>query len=141
MLFKRMKWLGPVIYLIAVITLFKIDISILIQPIPLLTVLGGGVILAFSRKRECSRWQDAFQTGILYAGALASLLMMLASAAKGLNAVAEGFVPGIYAGFIYLILHLYKDLNGAAMHTDAMHAGQSALPSDWDSERTATPFL
>ncbi|MBS7525383.1 helix-turn-helix transcriptional regulator [Fusibacter paucivorans] len=151
MQFNHLKWMGPIVYLIVVITLFKINIGILIQPLPLITVLGGGVILAASRRRDSTRWLDAFGTGVLYAGALASLLLLLSAALSGLNALAEAFVPGIYAGFVYLIIHFYQGKpEGAVIKSEEPEQTQLAgddrspvntLRSDWDSERTATPFL
>lgn len=131
---KRKVLIGLIVYLWIVMVLFKLSLKRVFMPLPIFTVLGGGVILSLAHLKDKTLWMAHFKMGVLTAGSLATLLIVLSSYASGINGLSEGLIPAIYGALFYLII----DFITPKTNSERLSGN---LSENWETEQVATPFF
>lgn len=127
---RRRLWLalGLLTYITLMALLLRLDIGRLIQPVPLVSVLAGMIILTLFQYKKGTTWLgiltharwNAFVAGLLTS--LLGLLSGLSESGMNVEALAERFVPVVYGSIISLALDLLlipKDKGGSAQPMEA----------------------
>jgi DNA-binding CsgD family transcriptional regulator len=129
--------LGLLLYTFLLAVLLRFDMARMVQPVPLLSVLAGMVILtAFQYKKGITwgrvvllaRW-NAFVAGLLTT--LLQLLSLLTDGHAGMEALAGRLIPLVYGSLICLVIDLIQVPRGdetSASEQDDPFSAETAQP-------------
>jgi DNA-binding CsgD family transcriptional regulator len=130
--------LGLLLYTLLLAVLLRFDIARMVQPVPLVSVFAGMVILTVFQYKKgiawgqivaLARW-NAFVAGLLTT--LLQLLSLLADGHVGMESLAGRLIPLVYGSLISLVI----DLIQGKREDEA-----SAPEADLLSAETAQPLL
>lgn len=145
---SRYLFLGLLLYLLVLGLLFRFDLLRILQPVPMLSVVLGMVILTLFQYAKGMTKEDILsmaQWNAFFAGLLSSLLSLLTlfpldeSKGSAIEQVADKLVPLIYGSILYLILDLF--LNHDKKSRQANPTVPSAQAEDIFSPAAANPIL
>ena len=110
--------IGLLLYTLLLAVLLRFDMARMVQPVPLVSVLAGMVILTVFQYRKgiswgqvvmLARW-NAFVAGLLTT--LLQLLSLLADGHAGMETLAGRLIPLVYGSLICLVIDLIRGQRG-----------------------------
>lgn len=110
---KRLCFISAfVLYLALITVLLRFDLVLMLQPLPLISVLAGIVILTLFRYKKgmtlyklitAARWNSLFSGALT---TLFSLLSSLSGATVNIETLLQKLIPLIYGSIAYMLFHL-----------------------------------
>lgn len=124
------------LYIALMMALMRFDIAIMIQPMPLASVLAGIVILTLFQYKKASSLVSMLKyarSNALFSGAFVSLLALLSSMSEGAvdaRLLMRKLIPAIYGGIASMLFHLAVSFTKRETDNSAAHIfdAQTAIP-------------
>ena len=146
---KRLSYLllGILLYLLLLGLFFEFNWLKILQPVPLLSVVLGVIILTLSQYKKGMGKEELLshtQWNAFFAGLLASLFFLLSLFSDvgqlSIGMLTENLIPLIYGSILYFIIDLFMR-HEPPRRQEKVEVNTSNKPSDAFSPQVAHPIL
>ena len=149
---KKGILLGIIGYFLALLFLFKWQVEKLFQPLPVLSIVLGIIILTLSKWKPGLSRRDILENAMingLFSGILTTLLSMLSTIAKGTESLSQALLPVLYGGLWYIILKILlgdryeasSNEKETVVNTSSVKTSEPQLPTNWNTPEFIQPIL
>lgn len=144
---RLVKALGLICYIIVLSLLFRLDLGMLFQPIPFVSVLLGMLILTACQYRKRMTKEEviiALRWNLILASFLTTLISFFSSGDRDATALGnlrltEHLLPLLYGSMIYILLGILLD-TGPKQKTDCDDTRPQALRATETAEKVFRSF-